>query len=51
MREQPISSYAAGGYDWLATWRRMYDEERAQAEQATPPDFSVGGGEPGATAR
>ncbi|MFL5801316.1 MAG: class I SAM-dependent methyltransferase [Roseiflexaceae bacterium] len=42
MREQPISSYAAGGYDWLATWRRMYDEERAQAEQATPPDFSVG---------
>jgi SAM-dependent methyltransferase len=41
MKEQPISSYAAGGHDWLATWRRMYDEERNQAEQATPPDFNV----------
>jgi len=41
MKQQPVSSYAAGGYDWLATWRRMYDEERNQAEQATPPDFNV----------
>jgi SAM-dependent methyltransferase len=41
MQEQSISSYAAGGYDWLATWRRMYDEERDQAEQATPPGFSA----------
>jgi SAM-dependent methyltransferase len=24
--------YAAGGYDWLAIWRKMYDHERAQAE-------------------
>lgn len=31
--------YSAGGYDWLATWRRMYDEERAQAEDATLPGF------------
>jgi SAM-dependent methyltransferase len=30
----------AGGYDWLAVWRRMYDDERAQAEQATAPGFS-----------
>lgn len=29
----------AGGYDWLAVWRRMYDEERAQAEAATEPGF------------
>lgn len=30
----------AGGFDWLAIWREMYDRERAQAEardQATPP--------------
>jgi SAM-dependent methyltransferase len=31
--------YSAGGYDWLATWRRMYDEERNQAESATLPGF------------
>ena len=34
-------SYAPGGYDWLATWRRMYDDERDQAEQATAPGFVV----------
>lgn len=27
----------AGGYDWLATWRRMYDDERAQAERLPAP--------------
>jgi len=31
--------YSAGGYDWLATWRRMYDQERDQAESATLPGF------------
>jgi SAM-dependent methyltransferase len=31
--------YSAGGYDWLATWRRMYDDERNQAESATLPGF------------
>ncbi len=29
----------AGGYDWLDVWRRMYDEERAQAEDATDAEF------------
>jgi SAM-dependent methyltransferase len=33
-------SYSSGGYDWLATWRRMYDDERAQAERATAPEFA-----------
>src|SRR5690349_725040 len=33
--------YIAGGYDWLATWRRMYDDERAQAERVTMPAFAV----------
>lgn len=33
------SGYSAGGYDWLATWRRMYDDERNQAESATLPGF------------
>src|SRR5262245_29804952 len=32
-------SYSAGGYDWLATWRRMYDDERNQAEDAVLPGF------------
>ncbi len=32
-------SYSAGGYDWLDIWRRMYDEERAQAERANLPGF------------
>lgn len=36
MRRQP---YAAGGYNWIETWRRMYDDERAQAEAATMPGF------------
>ena len=31
--------YSAGGYDWLAAWRRMYDDERNQAEDATLPGF------------
>lgn len=30
----------AGGYDWLETWRRMYDAERAQGEAATDPAFA-----------
>jgi SAM-dependent methyltransferase len=30
----------AGGYDWLATWRAMYDAERAQGEAATDPAFA-----------
>jgi SAM-dependent methyltransferase len=33
-------SYSAGGYDWLAVWRRMYDDERTQAERATAPEFT-----------
>ncbi len=32
-------SYSAGGYDWLAAWRRMYDDERNQAEDAVLPGF------------
>jgi SAM-dependent methyltransferase len=32
-------SYSAGGYDWLAIWRRMYDDERNQAEEAVLPGF------------
>jgi SAM-dependent methyltransferase len=31
--------YSAGGYDWLAVWRRMYDDERNQAESSTLPGF------------
>jgi SAM-dependent methyltransferase len=34
-----IESYRAGGHDWLAVWRHMYDEEREQAERATLPGF------------
>jgi SAM-dependent methyltransferase len=34
--------YRPGGFDWLDVWRRMYDEERAQAERATAPGFQVG---------
>lgn len=32
-------TYSAGGYDWLARWREIYDAERAQAEAATDPAF------------
>jgi SAM-dependent methyltransferase len=35
-------TYRPGGFDWLDVWRRMYDEERAQAERATAPGFQVG---------
>lgn len=35
--------YSAGGYDWLAVWRRLYDEEREQGESATAPGFATGG--------
>lgn len=35
-------SLHAGGYDWLATWRTMYDQERAQGEAATDPAFGRG---------
>jgi SAM-dependent methyltransferase len=31
--------YNAGGYDWLGIWRRMYDQERDQAESASLPGF------------
>lgn len=31
--------YRAGGHDWLAIWRRMYDQERDQAESASLPGF------------
>jgi SAM-dependent methyltransferase len=34
-----LPGYRAGGHDWLETWRRMYDDERAQAENATLPGF------------
>lgn len=34
-----MTAIRAGGYDWLATWRQMYDAERAQGEAATDPDF------------
>lgn len=30
----------AGGLDWLAIWREMYDRERAQGEAATDPAFA-----------
>lgn len=32
-------SINAGGHDWLAIWRRMYEEERAQGEAATDAAF------------
>lgn len=31
----------AGGFDWLDVWRRMYDEEREQAERAIPSDAAT----------
>lgn len=33
-------SRRAGGQDWLAIWRAMYDAERAQGEAATDPAFA-----------
>lgn len=35
------TEYRAGGYDWLATWRHMYDGERSQAERIRLP--GIGG--------
>ncbi len=35
-----MSSIRAGGHDWLATWRQMYDAERAQGDAATDPAFA-----------
>jgi SAM-dependent methyltransferase len=35
------NGYNPGGYDWLDTWRRMYDEERAQAENTIVPGFAA----------
>jgi SAM-dependent methyltransferase len=32
-------TYQAGGLDWLAIWRRMYDDERAQGESTSAPGF------------
>jgi SAM-dependent methyltransferase len=37
----PQHSYKAGGHDWLATWRDMYERERAQGESGTDPGFAV----------
>lgn len=34
-----MQSIRAGGYDWLAIWRQMYESERAQGEAATDPAF------------
>ncbi|MEI7645161.1 MAG: class I SAM-dependent methyltransferase [Chloroflexales bacterium] len=34
-----MSGVMAGGQDWLAIWRRMYESERAQGEAATDPEF------------
>jgi len=31
--------YQAGGYDWLAIWRQMYDDERAQGESTAASGF------------
>lgn len=39
MEQEPL---APGTYDWLATWRQMYDAEREQAETITPPEFTRG---------
>ncbi len=30
-----------GGFDWLDVWRRMYDEEREQAERVLPSDSAT----------
>ncbi|HMQ29309.1 MAG TPA: methyltransferase domain-containing protein [Chloroflexaceae bacterium] len=35
-----MTGIRAGGQDWLETWRRMYDAERAQGEAATDPVFA-----------
>lgn len=35
------SPTGAGGLDWLEVWRRMYDEEREQAERVLPSDAAV----------
>ncbi len=37
-----MNEYRAGGHDWLAIWRDMFDAERAQGDAATPPDWVVG---------
>ena len=36
-----LHSYQAGGHDWIATWREMYERERAQGDAGTDPGFSV----------
>lgn len=36
----PEPAQCAGGYDWLETWRRMYDAEREQGEAATDPNLA-----------
>lgn len=36
-----LYSYQAGGQDWLAIWRDMYERERAQGDAGTDPGFSV----------
>lgn len=35
-----MTGIRAGGQDWLAIWRHMYDAERAQGEAATDPAFA-----------
>lgn len=34
-------AYSAGGSDWFAIWRQMYDAERAQGEQVPQPDAAA----------
>lgn len=34
-----MSGVRAGGQDWLAIWREMYEAEREQGEAATDPEF------------
>lgn len=38
LKDTPSASLGPGGQDWLTIWRRMYDDERAQAERIPMPD-------------
>lgn len=38
-KQASIPPRAVGGLDWFALWQQMYDNERNQAEQLTPPEF------------
>jgi 2-polyprenyl-3-methyl-5-hydroxy-6-metoxy-1,4-benzoquinol methylase len=39
--EMDQQGYRAGQHDWVALWRQMYDQERAQAERITAPEFTT----------